>query len=236
METSPATRVGTPLLLVAAVIVLLTWVFRGPLWRPNLGNDQPLREAAAASEETSHRIVASPIPETAAATTFGSTVNQPGRVAANQGEANKSPAAGRDPQQQPKAAPAQSNQAPSSQLAPGFNPDDPWAASRCVYVFNPNSSEPTRWKIENGCHAPVGVALGNRSIVLPAAAQRPVTLEEQTVRADSVRYTACFVATAKAISLIGEPSEKRSTPEWREQFRAARASDGCLSRLQGLAD
>ncbi len=240
MDTYSATSVGTTMLVVAAAIVVLTFVFQGPLWRPNLGIEQPLRAATATSKETSrretsHRIAPSPLPATqAASTSSGSTASQTtARVAANPAEDGSSLRPTSDKPQATKAATTPSTSERSSQPVAVFNEADPWAATRCVHVFNPDLSEPTRWKVENGCDTPVGVVVADRSIILPTAAQRPVTLEEQTVRAQSVRHTACFVATSKAMALIGAPSETRSTPEWREQFESARVSDGCLSRLKG---
>lgn len=60
-----ATSIGTTMLLTAAVIVVLTFVFRGPLWRPALGIEQQMRETAGAAEETlSRRIAPSPLSTT----------------------------------------------------------------------------------------------------------------------------------------------------------------------------
>lgn len=224
METSTRTSIGTILLLIAAVIVLLTFVFRGPLWQSHLGSKQQLRETVAASKEIS----ASPIAASALPLVAASPANA---TTGRRHEVADSPASIGNKQQTQRGAATPS----TSELEPRplrtFNEDDPWAATRCVYVYNPGS-DTNRWKIENGCEVPVGIVLANRSLILPAPAQRPVTLDEQTLDADSVRYTACFVATPKARTLIGAPSEERSTAAWREQLASARMSDGCLSRIR----
>jgi hypothetical protein len=226
-----ATSIGTTMLLTAAAIVVLTFVFRGPLWRPNLGAEQQSREAGAASKETSHRISASPV-----AVTNAATAEQTSESVANRQSSGRSPAAvGANQQTQPPAATRttqSNNDDRNSQPGSAFKDADPWAATRCVYVFNPDLSDPTRWKIENGCDAPVGIVVDpDRSIILPAPAQRPITLDEQTLRVSRANYRACFVATSQAITLISAPSEERSTPEWHQQFVSARANDGCLVRL-----
>jgi hypothetical protein len=130
----------------------------------------------------------------------------------------------------------------SSSFLGAFKEDDPWAATRCVTVYNPGS-DLMQWKIENDCDLPVGIVVsicakngqhcvpGPQSI-FPAKRQRPITLEEQTVVGYSVRHMACFVATAEAVYFIGARSEERATDAWREQFEAARTSDSCLLRVQ----
>lgn len=112
-----------------------------------------------------------------------------------------------------------------------FRDADPWAATKCVYISNLDLSQPARWKIDNGCDAPVGISYSGGSTILPAPAQRPVTLDEQAMPAGTT-YLACFIANPKAMTLIGAPIEERSTPEWRDQFESARANDSCLLRLQ----
>lgn len=233
MDTSTRTSIiGTSMLLMAAAIVMLTFVFRGPLWRPSLG--QPLPKSGAASEETSsRRIAASPFQATVAPSTTSATADSTARAADRKHKADASPAPVDNKQQAQPSSTTSSTNERSSQPLPAFRDADPWAATKCVYALDLGLSQPPRWKIENGCDTPVGVSFYSEgSMILPAPAQRPVALDEQTVRA-GVRYVACYVATAKAISLIGAPSEERSTPAWREQFEAARVNDACLLRLQG---
>ena len=228
-----ATSIGTTMLLTAAAIVVLTFVFRGPLWRPDLGSEQQLRKTASASEETSsRRIAASPFSTTDAATadqTSSRTVSEPRRRRTD----NSAAIAGGE-QQKAKAgtipATASTLAERGSQPVSQFREADPWAATKCVYSINFGLSESLR-KVVNECDAPVGISYSGGSTILPAQAQRPVTLAEQTVPA-GVSYTACFIASSKAMTLIGAPMEERSTPEWREQFESARVSDSCLLRLQ----
>jgi hypothetical protein len=229
-----ATSIGTTLLLIAAAIVVLTFVFRGPLWHPNLGIEQQVRErTGAASKEISARPLEASAFPLGAASTSSALVARTERSSGERYDPAGSFAAVDDKRQALKAATTPS----TSELDPDplrtFKEEEPLAATRCVYVYNPGS-DAKEWKIVNGCGIAVGVALSDRSIVLPAPGQRPLTLEEQTVHADNVRYTACFVATLQARTLIGAPREERSTPAWREQFEAARMNDGCLLRLQNL--
>jgi hypothetical protein len=228
-----ATSIGTTMLLTAAAIVVLTFVFRGPLWRPDLGSGQQLRETAAASEETlSRRIAASPFSTTgtaAADQTSSRAAGEPHRrrtdsSPASIGSEKQTPTSGTTP------ATASTQAERGSQPVSQFRDADPWAATRCVYAVNFGVSEPMQ-KLVNECNAPVGISYAGGSTILPAQAQRPVTLDEQTVPAGA-SYTACFIATSKAMTLIGAPMEERSTPEWREQFESARVSDSCLLRLR----
>jgi hypothetical protein len=253
------TSIGTTMLLAAAAIVVLTFVFRGPLWRPNLGAEQQLQQrAAVASEETSARpLAATAVLSTADASTPGATASQPARPPGNrqEAEADASPFFVGDKQSALKAATTPSTREISPEPSRAFNADEPWAATRCVHVFNPDLSEPMRWKVENGCDVPVGIVLsfcsqsaqecGRNSpvwrypsppLIFPAQLQRPISLEEQTVYGHGVRYAACFVATSTATYLIGAPSEERALSSWRDQFEAARVSDGCLSRVQSWTD
>lgn len=219
-----ATSIGTTLLLTAAAIVILTFVFRGPLWRPNLGTEQQMREAAAV-EELSRRIAASPFGPSESTSTSHPSTNQAARLDADRSdiEASPAPVVSKQAAQSSVATPSTSGR--SWQPAPAKG-ETLWGAARCVYVFNPDPSQPARWKVDNGCDTPVVVLLAGRSIVLPAPGQRPVTLDEQT--AGSGDYTACFVVTADAIAVIGAPSEERATPQWRAQFESVLAHDACL--------
>jgi hypothetical protein len=133
-----------------------------------------------------------------------------------------------------------------------FAETDPWAATNCVYAFNPDPADLTRWTIENECGAPVGLVFASCSksppecsgpqstsweyqvdgMMLPGKARRPVTSEEETRYGLQIRYVACMVATPAAIELIGQRSETRSSPSWSQQFDAARNSDPCLTRVQ----
>lgn len=239
-----ATSIGTTLLLIAAAVVVLTFVFRGPLWRPNLGAEQPMPERAVASEETSaRRLDASLVPTGAAQTqTQAATSSQAARSSRSRHIEDDLPAAmASEPLPTKAAAPSATNRHSSSFLG-AYSDAEPWAATRCVTVYNPGS-DPMQWKIENDCDLPVGIVLSicardgqhcvpGPQLIFPAKRQRPITLEEQTVVGYSVRHTACFVATAEAVYFIGARSEERATDAWREQFQAARASDNCLLRIK----
>jgi hypothetical protein len=234
----PSTRtsiIGTSMLLAAASIVLLTLVLRGPLWQAHLGSGQRLHETADASKETSRRPIKPSAPPTVAANTSSAPASQTSRTAAadryRSGADGSSVSIGNNSPAQ-NAATTRPTSERSSQPVTALRDADPVAATRCVYVYNPGS-DPSQWKVENGCDRPVGIFLDSgRSLSLPAPTQRPVTLDEQIVYAGNVHHRACFVSNWTAIYLIGAPSEERSTPEWREQFEAASASDGCLSQLQ----
>lgn len=241
-----ATSIGTTMLLTAAVIVVLTFVFRGPLWRPNLGTEQQLRETASASGEKSARQkTASGLP-IESANSSPATASQTARTAGNRDVGASSAATGSNNEQSQTPTSTrsaeQSKGGRSERSLPVFADTDPWAATRCVHVFNPDLGEPSRWKVENECNVPVGVVVTacagsartcvDHPMILPAKLQRPITLDEQTVHGHEVRYVACIAATASAIYLLGAPSEERSTSQWREQFDTLRQTDGCLSRLQ----
>jgi len=232
--------IGTSMLLAAAAIVLLTFVLRGPLWQAHLGSGQKLRESAAASKETSTREFKPSALSTVAASTSSASASQTSRTAAPDRHRSRtddsSGSIGNNSPLQIAATTTRPNGERSSQPLTASRDADPYAATRCVNVYNPGS-DPSQWKIENGCDKPVGISLDSgRSLILPAPTQRPVTHDEQIVYAASVRHTACFVSTGSAIYLLGAPGEERSTAEWREQFEAARANDGCLLQLQNTRD
>jgi hypothetical protein len=192
-----------------------------------------LAETAAAEQTSSHRIKASPFSVAPAASASSAIANKSGRTADRQRQhrADGSTASiDNDEHQGPTAASTSRTSERSSQPLSAFQDGDPWAATKCINVYSPGS-DPSQWKIVNDCGAPVAVALdADRGVILPAPAQRPVTLEEQIVPA-GYRYRACFIATSNAASLIAAPSEERFTPEWRAQFESARASDGCLMHV-----
>lgn len=232
-----ATSMGTTMLLTAAAIVILTFVFRGPLWRPNLGTEQPWRDHGASSEETSRKRAASPLDASKMASTADPTTDRVARMGADQDISDGSPASPGSKQPAQQAITTISTRqlnGRSSPPVPTYQVAEPWAATQCVYSFNRDLGQPVRWKLVNDCGTPVGVAVdAGRSIVLPAPVQRSVALDEQTV--DSPNYRACFVATPEAMTLIGAPSEQRSTATWRHEFETARANDACLMLLQNLA-
>lgn len=242
--TWAATSLGTAMLLVAAAVVVLTFVFRGPLWRPNLDFEQQMPERAAASEETSISRREASLAPAGATDTSGGTAERTQRSARNRRSFEDAPASSADEPKSMQAAPVTSPMTPraSSSFLGAFKEEDPWAATRCVTTYQPGD-DPMRWKIENDCDLPVGVVISicaqdgqncapGTQVIFPAKRQRPITLEQQTVIGYGVRHTACFVATAEAVYLIGARSEERATDGWREQFEAARASDGCLMRIQ----
>jgi hypothetical protein len=241
-----ATSIGTTMLLTAAAIVVLTFVFRGPLWRPNFATEQQLRETAtAANERPARQRTASAVP-IESENSSGATASQAERAAGNRDEDAGSVASTSNNErlQMPTSArSAEQNKSGRSEGSlPVFADSDPWAATRCVHVLNPDLGEPTRWKVENDCDVPVGVIVTvcagsarrcvDQPMIFPTKMQRPIPLAEQTVYGDEVRHVACFAGTASAIYLLGAPSEERSTSEWHEQFTTLRQTDGCLSRLQ----
>src|ERR1044072_4755818 len=147
-----ATSVGTTMLLVAAAIVVLTFVFRGPLWRANLGAEQQMHERDAAPEETMARSLEAALAPAEAAEAPAAPAKSSARNNRTRRSADDSLTSDSGDQQPvrvastPAAAPTQS----SSSFLGGFKEDDPWAATRCVTVYHPGS-DPTRWKIENDC-------------------------------------------------------------------------------------
>ena len=75
-----ATSIGTTMLLTAAAIVVLTFVFKGPLWRPNLATEQQFSSRAAASQEISARPLTASILPTGAAGAPSATANEGGKA------------------------------------------------------------------------------------------------------------------------------------------------------------
>lgn len=234
-----ATSLGTTMLLVAAAIVVLTFVFRGPLWRPNLGGEQQVRERAAAPEETSARRREASSPSSGAASTSAAGANQAARSSRDRHAAEDLSDSMVGEPQTTTAAITPSKTRLSSAPAAAYRNDDPWAATRCVHVYHPGS-DLTEWKIDNDCDLPVGVRISGCDantgpcgpMIFPSKLQRPIALDEQIVYGASIHHVACFAATASVIYLISAPSEERATDSWREQFAAARASDSCLLQIQ----
>ncbi len=246
-----ATNVGTTLLLIAAAIVVLSFIFRGTLWRPNLGLGQTSLDSAAASTNISPRTVASlETPPEATATS-----NPSPRSVSDQRSSRALAALVGESEQRSKPRPMMETAMEHGKgplpvppaPPPTFSDVDPWAATRCIVIYNPGS-DTTHWKIENGCEAaPVGIILSScsgsaqecwqyQALMFPAQLQRPLPLQEQTVHGRDVRLVACFVASANARQLLAAPSEERATAEWREHFESARAVDSCLTRVQHLVD
>jgi hypothetical protein len=233
-----ATSIGTTMLLVAAAIVVLTFVFKGPLWQRNLGMEQRLREAAVASKEILPREAIASASADSSAPALPTTSHEAPRTPATTAN-SPAPAAAEEQPQDPAVARvvAQMFAGPSSPLQPAFNALDPWAATRCVRAYHPGSDD-TEWKIENECDPPVGLIISGcdyeqecGSKVVPSKLQRSIPLDEQTAHGRDVRVRACFADTPSVIYLMGAASEERATNTWREQFEAARANDGCLLRI-----
>lgn len=234
-----ATSIGTTLLLVAAALVVLTFVFARPLWQLHLGMEQRANDTAAAVSSQERSL--------SGLTTSATAPDDTRKVSETQ-ERHSSlrafPAATTDQEHEQTSAAAlpSSHTQLGAQLPPAFNDADPWAATRCVRAY-PTAGNSAEWKIENDCDVPVGVIVSscaqygqacgpNTQVILPAKVQRPIPLNEQIVQGFNVRHTACFFASSAATVLIGAPSEQRSTPDWRSQFDAALASDSCLMRVQ----
>lgn len=256
-----ATSIGTTLLLTAAAIAVLAFVFRSLLWPPQGGEHQGGEQARRGSATTLEKISALGVAEAEApteatsksATSVSGARTAPNRRAAEAASAIKQERVRTLISGEPSTE-AQNKPGRSSAPLPVFVENDPWAATRCVYVFNPDLSDPTRWKIENGCDVPVGIILSScpegpvgcndraswkyppQDTMFPAQLQRPVTHDEQTVYAQEVRYVACFVATPDAIQMLGEPREKQLSRAASERFESARATDGCLMRVQTWTD
>lgn len=240
------TSIGTTMLLTAAAIVVLTFVFKGPLWRPNLATEQQFSSRAAASQEISARPLTASILPTGAAGAPSATANETTRPFGSHYEAGGPPAAIGNKQQPLRAATSPSTPEPPPESLRAFKEDAPWVATRCVHIYNPGS-DTTQWKIENDCGVPVGIIVSvcakgaqecapGRQMIFPSKPQRSIALDEQIVTGQSIRHVACFLATSKAVHLIGAPSEERASAEWREQFESVRVSDGCLSRVQSWTD
>ena len=241
-----ATSIGTTLLLTAAAIVVLTLVFRAMLWPPSAQTEQASNtalEPTAASDFTRSELPTDG-PSKAADQTHPATA----RRVDNRRDDDPTSVASRVRQQQSleasiRAATELNRTRRDSAPLPVFAHADPWAATRCVHVFNPDLDDSMRWKVENECDAPVGIVLSTRGsweyptaeLIFPAKLQRPITHDEQTLHGKAVSYVACFVETSAASQLVGADSEERTSPQWREQFDAARLTDGCLSRLQNTS-
>lgn len=251
-----ATSIGTTMLLTAAAIAVLAFVFRGLLWPSHSEAEPELIESAGSTNTRSPFGVAAAETPPSATAPSSAPADQTARVSGNRHLSQATSPPQRGSKQSITSSPRQTAEhdqtARNSTPLPTFSELSPWAAMLCVHLFNPDLSEPTRWKVENGCDVPVGVILSScvgsstecndpastswkypsHDTIFPAQLQRPITLEEQTVRAREVRYVACFVSTPLAVQLIGAPSDERSSASWREQFEAVRESDACLMRVK----
>ena len=217
-----ATSIGTAMLLVAAAIVVLTFVFKGPLWRPNLGTEQQMTQRAVASEETSARAIEAFLVPSGTADTSATSAKPTARSSRNRRSDDDSPTSSNNQPQEMKAAVTPSTTRLNAAPSGASRDNDPWGATRCVHAYHPGN-DLTEWKIENDCDLPVGVLVSGCDkgagpcgpMIFPTKAQRPITLKEQIVFASSINYVACFAATPSVIHLIGAPSEERSTDSWR---------------------
>jgi hypothetical protein len=263
-----AISIGTTLLLAAAAIVVLM-VGLLPTMRlsPNIESAEQMRKSTQLGRGTAEGVLDR---QEASTETLNATIGANAST-----DRGVSSSAGRyivegDPEHRsgmetasalsPLQTPGEPREAKSGAAPYGvglvFTNTDPWAATNCVYAFNRDPAELTRWTIENECGAPVGVVFASCSksppecsgpqsasweyqidgMTLPGKAQRPVTDEEETRYGSQIRYIACMVAAPLTIKLIGQSSEARSSPSWFEQFDAARNGDECLARVQKWSD
>lgn len=259
-----AISIGITLLLAASAIVVLALGLLPTLrLSPNIESAEQMRKSAQSGRETTGRVLArqEALTEALNATiTATAPTDRGGSPAASRNfpeHRNGIEAASAVSSPQPPLAPwAAKSGAASHGVGLVFAEADPWAATSCVYVFNRDPADLTRWTIENECGAPVGVLFASCSksppecsdrqstsweyqsggIILPGKAQRPVTDEEQTQYGSQIRYIACMAAASLTIELIGQSSESRSSPSWLEQFDVARNGDECLRRIQQWSD
>jgi hypothetical protein len=228
--------IGTTLLLAAAAIVVLATglmpAFQLPMNEPaehgpgsawaNDGTAGPERNRQGATSDASGTTTG-PNPDRAGQLTANRHPTDGNVQSANQAEtsaATRSPDSRGDPMLAKSTAPSVV-----------FTETDPWAATSCVYAFNPHSTDPTRWTIDNECGVPVGILIASCSrpslecqidgMTLPAKFQRSVTIEEETRYGGQIRYVACA---------IDPGSETRSSPS--QQLD----SDACLTRVHTLSD
>jgi len=256
-----AITIGTTLLLAAAAIVVLTASLLPKLQLSPTQSAQHMRKSTQAGSGTAERVL-----ERQEATTeaLSAGITAP----TDQGVspvADRSLAEG-DSEHPSGMETTRSSSSPQVPVAPWdaknsaaplgaalvFMAADPWAATSCVYAFNPDPADLTRWTIDNECGAPVGIVFAACSerptqcsdgqstswqyqsdgTILPGRAQRPVSQEQETQYGSQIRYVACMLASPLTIELIGQSSESRSSSSWQEQFDAARKLDECLMRVQ----
>lgn len=123
--------------------------------------------------------------------------------------------------------------APSTRPA---TPSDPWTATGCVSLLHPDPADRPRTIVSNSCSGPVVVLFTScpdsdcSAMILPSAAQRPVTAADETRRGTEIRYVACLVTLPAAVQLIGAPSEVRASDAWLAAMAVARQQDPCLAR------
>jgi hypothetical protein len=254
-----AIGISTLLLMAAAAMVVLTtsWLPTLHLW-PNDEKAERTRKSAqfgpGIAESVLHPLEAS---TEAPSAKIGPAVSEDRGVSPTAGRYATAGDSGRRTGSEAVSAPnsLQSSQAhweAESGVGRVSAAVDPWAATNCVYAFNLDPADLTRWTIENECGVPVGIVFASCSasapecngrqsrsweyqsdgMVLPGKAQRPVFYQEQTQYGRVIRYVACVVATPLAVKLIGQSSETRSSQSWAAQFDAARSSDECLTRVQ----
>ncbi|WP_116808179.1 hypothetical protein [Steroidobacter cummioxidans] len=250
-----AISMGTTFLLVAAAIVVLTVGLLLKLrLSPNIELAERVRKSAQLDGGTAQRV----LDRKEASADRGVSPGASRSIAEGRSEHRS----GIEPVSALGSAQATSAQreAKSGTASQGvgliFTEADPWAATNCVYAFNRDPADLTRWTIENECGAPVGVVFASCSksppecsanestswvyqrdgMIFPGRVQRPVTYEEETRYGSQIRYVACMVAAPVTIQLIGQSSESRSSSSWREQFEAARNSDECLIHVQILSE
>lgn len=248
-----AIGIGITLLLAAAAIVVPTVeLLSGLRLSPDIESAEPRRKSTQSGSETAERVLSrQEAPTTAAPTDRGVSPGARRYIAEERSEHRGGiETASMLSSQQP---PGTSREAKVSHgVGVVFTEEDPWAATNCVYAFNRDPTDLSRWTIENECGAPVGMVFAFCSrcsdrqttswvyqidgMILPGRAQRPVTSEEETRYGDQIRYVACTVATPLASRLIGQNSEIRSSTSWVQQFDAARNDDECLRRVQQWSD
>ncbi|MFC4312415.1 hypothetical protein ACFPN2_25250 [Steroidobacter flavus] len=249
-----AISIGVTLLLTtAAVVVLTVGLLPGLRLSPTIESAEHTRKSTQSDERMFERKQASREPMSAtikaAAPTDRGASSAVGRYIA---EGHSKHRTGNETASAPSSREAKSS-AMSQEAGLVFSAADPWAATNCVYASNPDPADLTRWRIENGCGAPVGVVLASCSnsqpecggpswdyqidgMILPGKVQRPVIDADETWYGSQIRYVACMVAAPLTIELIGQNLESRSSPSWLQRFEAARNGDECLTRVRRLSD
>ena len=132
--------------------------------------------------------------------------------------------------------------------------EEPWGAMACVRSYRRDPENVSRWTIENECSRPVAIVLARCAtdaaecdaralwshesgvFALPMKLQRPVFAADETREGRVLRLLACHVTSPRAIELIGEGLETRSTDAWQENWDAVVLRDECLSRVERLSE